>query len=87
MASRDHIFISHASDDKELVDALADLIQLGIGVPPDRIFCTSLEGQGVPKGKNFIDFIKEEIQEPALVIVLLTPRYYESLFCVCELGR
>jgi len=81
-----HIFLSHAAADTQLADVLADLIRLGCDVPAKRIFCTSLEGMGIPAGKQFPDFIKERIQEPALVIALLTPSYLASEFCLCELG-
>lgn len=80
------IFISHATADKELVDALVDLLQTGIGVPHDQIFCTSLEGHGIPEGEDFADFIRDKLQGAGHVIMVITPRYYESAFCLCELG-
>ena len=58
-----HLFISHSSADKDLIDALVDLLQTGIGLNHDQVFCTSLEGMGIPKGKDFIEFIHEKIQD------------------------
>lgn len=81
-----HIFISHASADKDLIDTFVDLIQTGIGLTHDQVFCTSLEGLDIPKGENFIEFIHGKIQNPFLVIMVVTPSYYESTFCLCELG-
>ena len=81
-----HIFISHASVDKKFIDAFVDLLQTGIGLNHDQVFCTSLEGLGIPKGKDFIKFLHDKIQEPFLVIMVVTPSYYESPFCLCELG-
>jgi len=81
-----HIFISHASADKDLIDAFVDLLQTGIGLNHEQVFCTSLEGMGIPKGKDFIKFIHEKIQNPFLIIMVVTPSYYESSFCLCELG-
>lgn len=80
------IFISHAGSDKELADALMDLLTTTTKLSADMIFCSSLEGMGIPKGMNFIEFIKRNIMKPKLVIVLLTPNYYDSIFCNCELG-
>lgn len=80
------IFLSHATPDKELADKLVVLIETGIGIPDKDVFCTSLEGLGIPSGVSFVDFIKGQIQEPRAVFLLLTPQYYASEFCLCELG-
>lgn len=83
--SRD-IFISHAVKDKLLADALVDLLQLGTNVNSDNVFCSSLEGLGIPSGANFVSHIKQEIQTPKVVIALISPNYLASQFCLCELG-
>lgn len=80
------VFVSHAVKDKELAAAIVDLIEDGIGVPESEIFCSSLDGYGIPTGENFISYIKSEIQEPKVVILLLTPSYFKSNFCLCEMG-
>ena len=81
-----HLFISHSATDKELVGALVTLLQTGLSVPAKRIFCTSLEGMGVQAGRDFRQYIKDKLQRPALVVSVVTPAYYESAFCLCELG-
>lgn len=80
------VFISHAVKDKELAKLLVNLIENGIGVPESEIFCSSVDGYGIPTGKNFIEYIKLQIQEPKVVILLLTPSYFNSNFCLCEMG-
>lgn len=80
------VFISHASADQPLVKALADLIRLGSDVNREDIVCTSLDGMRPPKGADFIDWIKQRLAGAALVIEVVTPSYWESQFCVCELG-
>lgn len=80
------IFISHATADKELVSALVEFLENGMGIPEAEIFCSSLDGYGIPTGENFVDFIKSQIQEPDLVILLLTPSYFKSNFCLYEMG-
>lgn len=80
------ILISHASDDKALVEKFVDLLVDGIGVRRDDIFCTSLEQMGVPPGENFVSFIKSQIQSPQLVLMVITPTYLRRTFCLCEMG-
>jgi hypothetical protein len=80
------IFISHAVKDKKLADMFVDLITASAAVTPEEIFCTSLEGLGIPAGKDFLDVIKNELQEPELIISLISPNYLQSQFCLCELG-
>ena len=69
------IFISHATADRDLVNALVDLLQTGIGIPHDKIFCTSLKGHGIPEGENFADFIRAKLQGAGHVIMVITPSY------------
>lgn len=80
------IFISHAVKDKHLAEKLVELLKEGIGVPDSAIFCSSLDGHSIPFGEDFNDYMKSQIQEPKLVILLMTPAYMESHFCLMELG-
>jgi TIR domain len=80
------VFISHALKDKALVQEIVNLIEEGMGVPEDEIFCSSLDGYGIPSGKNFVTYIKEQLLEPKVVVLVLTPAYFESKFCLSELG-
>lgn len=81
------IFISQAVKDKALVDKIVDLIITGVGgVNANDLFCSSLEGLGVPPGENFIEFIRNKLIGTEVAISVLTPAYFESIFCVAELG-
>jgi hypothetical protein len=80
------IFISHAVKDKTLVKEIVELIEEGIGVPETEIFCSSLQGYGIPAGQNFVTFIKDQLIKPKIVVLVLTPAYFESKFCLSELG-
>jgi hypothetical protein len=80
------IFVSHAAKDKLLADALVDLLETGASIPAREIFCSSLEGLGIPSGSDFITHIKDQIQEPEAVVLLLSQNYLASQFCLCELG-
>jgi len=80
------VFISHAVKDKELVKEIVGLIEEGMGVPEEEIFCSSLDGYGIPNGKNFVTHIKDQLLEPKVVVLVLTPAYFESKFCLSKLG-
>ena len=80
------IFISHAVADKSLADKFVAFLKEAIGVPSRSIFCSSIDGQNIPLGHDFNEYMKEQIQNPNLVILLMTPRYMESWFCLMELG-
>ncbi|UYN97275.1 MAG: TIR domain-containing protein [Enhydrobacter sp.] len=80
------IFISHAAADHNLAKLVVDFLKEAIGVPTGAIFCSSLKGHGIPFGEDFNDYMKEQIQNPDLVILLMTPAYVESHFCLMELG-
>lgn len=80
------IFISHAVADQKLARLLTNFLKEAIGVPQDAIFCSSVPGHGIPLGDDFNAYIKDQIQNPHLVILLMTPAYMESWFCLMELG-
>lgn len=80
------LFISHAASDKLLVEAFVNLIEGGIGVPANEIFCSSLNGQGIKPGAEFKASIREHLDDATSVITLISQNYYGSAFCMCELG-
>jgi len=81
------VFLSHATDDKELVDAIETLMEQGIGLAHDEIFCSSLEGMGIPIGNpDFKEYIREKMNECDTVVAVISENFYASPFCMCELG-
>lgn len=80
------IFISHAVKNKNIADKLVDLLETGVGISDSEIFCSSLEGLGIPGGTNFVEFIRKQIKDPKVVILLLSEDYFDSQFCLAELG-
>jgi hypothetical protein len=80
------LFISHAVHDLTLVKEVVDLLESGVGVPHRDIFCSSLKGQSIKPGKDFVDSIREQLGEAACVLALISESYYASAFCMCELG-
>jgi len=79
------IFVSHSSVDEELVDQFVYLLNAGMKVEADDIFCTSIRGN-IPTGSSFIKHIKENINNATLTILLITESYVESYFCIAEMG-
>jgi len=80
------VFISHAVKNKDIADKLVDLLETGVGISDSDVFCSSLEGMGIPSGANFVSFIKDQVKEPKVVILLLSKEYFKSHFCLAELG-
>jgi hypothetical protein len=80
------IFISHAVADQPLAKLLVDFLKEAIGVPTSGIFCSSVKGHHIPFGEDFNAYIKQQIQGQKLIILLMTPAYMESSFCLMELG-
>lgn len=80
------VFISHAVVDKPLTDGLVDLLQTGCSLPADEIFCVSVEGAGIEVGEDFVRWIRDHLADSSLVILVVTPNYLASRFCVAEMG-
>lgn len=79
------VFISHSSSDVEIVEELIDILEM-IGLPHDRIFCTSFAGYGINLGENFLDAIRDELTSETLVLFVLTQNFYASPVCLGEMG-
>lgn len=80
------LFVSHATEDKALVQALIDLLRLGVGVSHADIFSSSSKGHDVRTGEHFPTYIREMLGGAQCVIAVISEAYYASPFCMCELG-
>lgn len=80
------LFISHASADSSLVTHLVDLLQLSSSLTAKDIFYTSHVSTGPENGDNFIEAIKANIADCKAVLFVLSPAYFNSQFCLVELG-
>lgn len=83
----DKIFISHATEDKEYVREIIQLLN-DIGIKKDRqnIFCSSYPGYDIPVGEPIYDYIKKQFNENVLVLFILSDNYYDSTACLNEMG-
>lgn len=81
------IFVSHAATDKAIAEKVVDLLNTAMAIDVQKdVFCTSLEGLKIPPGKDFKQFVKEQIQEPKIVLLLISQNYLASPFCLAEVG-
>lgn len=80
------IFISHNSKDKAYVKLLVKLFE-GIGLTEDQVFCSSVDGYGVPLDENIYDFLRKQFEEYDLhVVFILSKHYYQSAASLNEMG-
>jgi hypothetical protein len=79
------IFISHSSLDADIVGKLIELIE-AMGLPSDKIFCTSFEGYNIGLGEDFLQTIRDVLSKEVLVIFVLSKNFYESPISLCEMG-
>lgn len=80
------IFLSHAGRDKELADAFRTLLVLGLNLRQSDIFYTSSKSGGIPIGADFNSYMQDQLKGVSLVVSLVTIGFYESAYCMCELG-
>lgn len=85
--SKDKIFISHSSKDREVVNAFVEIILiLGLEVKRSNIFCTSVDGLDIKSGEDFKERIQRELIEAKVVIQMLSKNYKSSEVCLNEMG-
>lgn len=81
------IFISHSSKDILIVESFVKhILRLGLDIPSDRIFCTSMEGQGVKSGEYIPDRLKTEIHQSSIALLFISKEYKKSEVCLNEVG-
>ena len=77
------IFISHATKNREVVLRFAEFLERVSSEV--EVFCSSEKGS-IPVGKNFVQTIFDELNNSDLFIPMISKEYYESKFCMMELG-
>ena len=80
-----NVFISHSSNNREIAEQIcAFLVRLGID--EDKVFCSSVIGQGINNGEKLNEAIATAIRKSKLIIFLLSYDFINSSYCVEELG-
>jgi hypothetical protein len=81
------IFISHSSKDKDIVEKFIDnILQLGIGIKAEDIFCTSVEKMGIKNGSDIRKHIQTNIRSADYAFLLISKNYKASEICINEMG-
>lgn len=81
------IFISHSSKDIDYVKSFVEnVLVLGLGISSKRIFCSSMEGNGVKSGQYIPDRLREEINKSSLALLFVSKNYKRSEICLNEVG-
>ena len=79
------IFISHSVKDIEIGNKFLDFIE-SLGFDKSNVFYSSKFHNGVELGKTFPDVVKNNFKESDLIVFLLTSNFYESSYCLNEMG-
>ena len=77
------IFISHRSTDAKIVNIFKEFLIL-IGVPRENIFSSSSPGNDVKQ--DITDEVRNALHYSCINILLLSRDYYESAYCLNEMG-
>ena len=84
---KEKIFISHSSKDLDYIKSFVEnILILGLEIPASRIFCSSIEGQGVKSGQYIPDRLKKEINLSCLALLFISENYKQSEVCLNEVG-
>ena len=81
------IFISHSSKDKDIMEKFTDdILQLGIGLSHEDIFCTSIEEMGIKNGEDIRRHIRDNVQSADFSFLMISKNYKQSEICLNEMG-
>lgn len=87
VANTPKIFISHSSLDKEIISSFVEkVLRLGLGLDNKDIAFTSEESMGVEPGEYIPRYIKENIKDASIVLMMISPNYKKSEVCLNEMG-
>ena len=87
MVKSPKVFISHSSDDKELIlSFIKRVLVLGLGLPKDDIVFTSDENYGIEPGGDIPQYIKRNIARANVVLIMVSHGYKKSEVCLNEMG-
>lgn len=81
------IFISHSSKDKKYIVEFVDhILQLGIKIDTEDIFCTSIEDMDIRNGEDIRNHIKDNILSSDFSFLMISENYKASEICLNEMG-
>lgn len=80
-----NIFVSHSSKDERICTAFVHLLEV-LGVPEKNILYSSSERFGIPADMDIFEYLKSSISEKFNVYYMLSDNYYNSVYCLNEMG-
>ena len=81
------VFVSHSSIDKELVDALRELLTAAFSDEVEIKYSTaSVAAGGIAAGQSWLEWIHHQIRDSDLTIALLTPLSRSNPWLIWEAG-
>lgn len=87
IVNKKKIFISHSSNDEQIVRNFVDkILQLGIGICANDIFCTSIEDMNIKNGEDIRHHIQTNIKLADFSFLLISKNYKASEICLNEMG-
>jgi sugar/nucleoside kinase (ribokinase family) len=86
-AGRGKVFISHSSDDRQLVQVLESLLHAGSPLSrAKQFFCSSVARQGPRPSEPLRRSIWEPLRAADFAVFVITPSFLDSRECTYELG-
>lgn len=79
------IFISHSSKDEKVCTAFVLLLE-AIGISENVILYSSSPRHGIPGDEDIFSYLRRHISEGITVFYMLSDNYYESVYCLNEMG-
>jgi hypothetical protein len=80
------VLISHSSKDELLASALIDLLRSALGLSPNQIRCSSVDGYRLPAGVNTDAQLRAEVTASKVLLGVITPNSLASPYVLFELG-
>lgn len=80
------IFISHSHKDRDVAEALTDLLDANFRIGKGDIRCTSVRTYQLPVGERTSDRLRAEVSHAKVVLGIVTPDTKESVYVMFELG-
>ncbi|WP_394223621.1 TIR domain-containing protein [Priestia aryabhattai] len=79
------IFISHSSKDEVICSAFVELLET-IGIADDIILYTSSPRHGIPGDMDIFNYLRDHLSDGITVFYMLSDNYYNSVYCLNEMG-
>lgn len=82
---KQNTFISHSSNNAIIAEQLGAFLK-NHKIPNDKIFCSSVLGQGINNGEKLNDTILKALKKAKIIIYILSQDSLNSDYCIEELG-